>query len=277
MKRSGESLDKAESKRIRVYRNAVRTEAEEETEFIEVTTHGEKILPNNLKKYHGHTLYAKKGIKRWYAKFPGQYKSKAICFDTEEEASNWVREVNIKQEWPIRNIVYKYENKYYCALTQNKVMKFSLEHLDIVENHVWCSHLQESGYYATTSTRIKEKRKMMAFHQMMLPNLKKGETGDHINRITLDNTASNVRAASKTIQCINRRVCSKNKSTITGVSYEKTKRKNQYTATWSEVSGRCTKSFPISIYGKEMAFAKAVALRKEKENTLVPYKIALCK
>ncbi len=127
------------------------------------------------------------------------------------------------------------------------------------------------SYYATHGPH---KKNLLMFHNLMLPDLKAGETADHINRHTLDNTTENVRSASRREQCINRNKFKNNTTGVTGVSY--CKRDNAYVAMWSSPTNpKHKKSFSVAKYG-EQAFSMAVALRKEKECTTDDYRRALC-
>lgn len=240
--------------------------------YIEITTNAsEVILPTNIKKYYG-SICAPCGLnKKWISRFRGNYNYKTASHFSEQEAIDYVKEVNIKNGWPIRNIIYKYGNEYYCHLTKNQMTLFSPEHLDIVQNYTWCAFRNEKRFCAVTWDVVK--KKFMYYHQMIFPNLKKGETVDHINRISLDNRTENMRIASMRTQSLNKDIRINNTSGIIGVRMHE---KRYYATQWRDENYVTQyKFFSIKIHGPEKAFEMAVDYRKYIERTLPHYVYAL--
>lgn len=275
MKRSGTHLEKIEKKRIR--KKYIRSDEGKEKDnerFTEITTKGRKILPSNLIKYHGCVTKRKD---RWRSLIrKSEYIPRAMynTHATKEEAIAHIKEVNINKGVPIKNVIYVYQGDYYCVLTQNQIMKFSVENIDIVEGHNWFALYDNrtASYYA--QTRMGECTNI-SFHRMVIPSLNSNETVDHISRITLDNTIPNLRMASNKTQGINQRIRSDNKTTVKGVSYNEYK--NCYLVTWRDENGnQKNRTFAVSKHGPE-AFDKAVAYRKEIEDTLPHYVLALAR
>ena len=285
MKRSGQSLVKTQTKRAR-------TEEQkdvDEKKYIEITTKGEKIMPTNIKKYTGSVKF-RKGTQNWYTAFHSK-NSKHIrsqTYQSREQAEDRLKEVNRIENLPVRNIVYIYEGQYYCILTQNQLMKFGKENMDIVEKHSWKANYKRptNTFYANTTVRQEEeeeeeeegamykkvKRKNIYFHQMVSPSTSKETSTDHVNRDTLDNNPSNLRSVSKTIQRINQSISMCNTSGVVGVSYDR--HGEGWVAHWTETQSRKKRFFSDSTHGAE-AFTKAVAYRKKKERTVAEYRLAL--
>lgn len=243
----------------------------DERKFTEITTHGIKIYPTNIIKYDGCATYMK-DTKKWVCQFRTN-KSKHLGrkgHTTKEEAQAYIKRMNIEGGFGIRNIVYVYKEEYYCRLTQNQLMKFDVQHLDVVEKNSWHANLscEIGSYYATATESIT--RKHLKFHSIICPPPPKFST-DHINHDTLNNTPSNLRVASQSTQCINRNIKSTNKTGIIGVSLNG----NSYVASWQEEDRRHTKSFSLTTHGKEKALEMAIACRREKESTIPAYKLAL--
>jgi len=212
--------------------------------------------------------------KKWRCEFDGNV-SKHLPNKTvasKEEGEAYIKQVNVEEKLPIRNMVYFYQGQYYCTLTQNQLMKFALENLDLVEKHCWYARFDQpqNCYYAYTSV----KSKGVAFHDLICPVIDQKLSVDHINRDTLNNMPVNLRRVSHTIQNINRKISSRNKTGIVGVTYNKSQKR--YSAHWNIDRLEYRRHFSVTRYGDE-AFAMAVACRKEIENTHKDYMLALCK
>lgn len=238
-----------------------------------ITTEGEVIYPSSIKKYNGSVRKNEWG--RWTAAshYGRKYRSEYATFFTEEEATKHIMQKSI-DEGLVKNIIYKHEGIYYCALTNNQLMLFSEESIDIVQNHVInaCYSPTSRSYYAHTRANGKS----VNFHRLLC-HTEEGQSTDHISIITLDNRLPNLRTASITVQNINK----KDVHTETGIRGVTTCRKNgvivAYKAAWFVNGGLQTKSYHFNIYGEKDALARAIALRKEKEETVPVYKEALCK
>lgn len=119
--------------------------------FTRITTKGRKIMPRNRRKYNG--CVSQNG-NRWRSRFSGAYKYLGCeSHDTKKEAVAFIKEVNIIENLPVRNVIYKYKSEYYCVLTKGQLMKFSKEDRWLVEAHTW--HANYNGctksYYAMNS------------------------------------------------------------------------------------------------------------------------------
>jgi hypothetical protein len=233
--------------------------------FIRITTEGERLLPRDIKKYIGCvSSYDTKNGKRWRSQFHNNYKYlKGMVHKTEDDAVAFIKEVNIKENLPIKNIVYKHDDEYYCVLgLRNQIMKFSIEDMDLVESHTWYSHYCScvGAFYAQT----KLKGVMKSYPQLLFPEMRPGETGDHISRNTLDNTRSNLRIASKREQRKNQRISSRNKSGIKGVY----RYKRGWKAAWSDINGKQHKrSFSDKKHGGSENSKKMAIIARENGET----------
>ena len=223
-----------------------------------------------MSKYCGSILH-RKNANIWYVRF--QYRYTYIPnkgHKNKEDAEVYIKDMNRINNLPVKNIIYEYNGEYFCELKHRKLMKFDFTNISLVQDHYWYPARSKKSYYAIACINSKDIR----FHNLLFPDLCKDMTVDHINRVTLDNTIDNLRPASNRVQAINRRISSKNTTTITGVSYDK--ERNSYCAYHHDYAfHRKSKYFPISVYGKEEAFAKAVAFRKEIERTDPTYLLAL--
>ena len=242
--------------------------------YNEITTNADEvILPTNLKKYLGRVAPPWRREKKWRSCFQGKYKYKGSSHDSEKEAIDHVKEINIRNGWPIRNIVYRYGNEYYCHLTKGQLTLFAVEHMDIIQNNTWYASFypKNKTYYAKTCEYLTQSH--VYYHHRVYPNLKKGETVDHINKISLDNRPENMRVASRRTQILNRNILVNNTTGVTGVKIEKG---NYCIAQWvDENHVPRVKHFSIKKYGYETAFKMAVAHRKYIEETLPSYILAL--
>lgn len=263
-KRSGDPLIKEASKKIK----HEETRLSSEEKFIEVTRKGEKIMPTNMKKYAGSI---EKSRRKWRTRFSCNIYKESKSHKTLEEAEAYRIKINIRENL-IKNMIYKYKDEYYCVLTQRQIMKFSVEDIDIVNNHTWYAGCGNNTYnfYAQT---LKKKR-IRQYHQFIFPSIGYDKTVDHFNsEDTLDNTRDNLRPASKTTQSINQRIQSNNISGIKGVSYHTDT--NSWRARWcSDDDQPLSKSFSIIKYGDTNAKNKAIMYRKNMVESTNKYKIA---
>lgn len=236
--------------------------------FLEITTKSEKIRPTQIDRYKGSV---EKKRNTWYSLFRGKYKHiKSKPHDTQEEAEARIIKINIRENLHIKNVVYIYNGEYYCLLTQNQLMKFSPQDLDLIKTHIWYAAYEPpiKGYYARTNIDGGSK----PFTHFIFTDLLPEESIDHISRVTLDNTRENLRIASASMQVINRNIQAKNKSGVTGVYYRK--RSCAWVAIWNDEKKK-SKSFPIKQYGNDIAFEMACKAREEAIKKLPKYQIAL--
>jgi hypothetical protein len=241
--------------------------------FTDVTTKGVKIMPSNIKKYTG-SIFCRTDRKRnWESRISSNGYKKSKCHATEEEAEAHLKEVNIRENLPIKNIIYEYNGQYYCTLTQKKLMLFSYENIDSVNSYFWglsntVKLNSRNKPYAVAYVKSDKKKRL--FHQLIFPD-KKGETVDHINRNSLDDCRENLRPASRQLQNINQDIKSNNTSGVKGVSYNK--QNKAWCATWVDENGSHLKSFSISKH--DDAKQEATAFRENIERTVPLYKEAL--
>lgn len=238
-----------------------------------ITTESEVIWPTNFKKYNGNVRKQPHG--RWQAKsqYGPLYRCETAMFDTEDEAKEYIMNKS-REEGTVKNVIYKFGDEYYCALTNNQLMLFSFESMDLVQEHVLYAHYEPQSrcYYV----RTKINGKTLSFHPLLCtPN--PGETIDHISTISLDNRLENLRSVPLSIQNLNKKY-NESETGIRGV--RQTKKDGAiigYTAYWATPDGPLTKYFSAKKYGKEKALEMAVALRNEKEESIDSYKKALGK
>jgi len=83
---------------------------------------------------------------------------------------------------------------------------------------------------------------------------------DHIDKNRSNNMITNLRWATRSINCRNKSISSKNTSGIQGVSFDK--KKNRWVASWNEEKLKC-KCFSIKKYGEEQAKQLAIDCRKQ--------------
>ena len=234
----------------------------------------EVIMPTHVSKYYGRVFSNRRNKwNPWVASFSMSYPTK--FFPTEQEAIDCVKEVNSLMGWAVKNIVYKCnDDEYYCYLTRGQFMKFSYEHMSYVQNHVWNAGFsaENNKYYAETTIGEKGNRKMIRYHKMVKTDLADGEIVDHFNRITLDNTVDNLRAATFRTNSLNQETRVDSKTGISGVSITS----SSCVARWFEEDGREGKKyFNINLLGDANALRMAIEYRKEKERTLPHYRLAL--
>jgi hypothetical protein len=280
-KRKGEELNGNEKKKKR-YVDEKKQDAKR-LEYIEITTKGRRIWPSSYEKYTGDI--GRGDGKNWYVRFrmKGYEKYTKWSLKSREDAETHKREVNERYNLP-KNIKYEYKDEYYCILTGERVMKFSIEDCHIVDAHIWStSDITSNVQYAQTSFPIidngggnERKYSHSRFHQLIYTNLNENEVCDHINRDSLDNRRENLRVVNRTIQYINRGAKFTRKATndVIGVSFSDSI--HSWIANWKDENGkRCKRAFSINKYGNEKAKELALALRNEMETTLPHYKIAL--
>lgn len=109
-------------------------------------------------------------------------------------------------------------------LTQGKVAIVDDLDFEWLSQWSWCAHKVTRGeWYASRGETRGGKSRHILMHREIL-GLKLGDplTVDHRNRDTLDNRRSNLRKATHSENCANRRVRSDSKSGIKGVTWSKT-------------------------------------------------------
>lgn len=268
--RSRTPLHKKKSVSKRHKRSSIDKEIDAELYQSIVENAEEIIMPTHLKKYFGCiTKRRDKMTPTWRTIF-GKDGIPSRSFYAREDALAYILLINKQQSWPVRNIIYKADGSYYCALTAGQMMKFSPENMDVVEKHVWNAHYYKSvkSYYASTVVKGKE----IQFHRMVTsPGLL---TTDHINRTILDNSLYNLRIATRTTQAINRKISSKNKTGVTKLYFDV--KGNRYRVGWRTVDKRtASRSFRVRNGNKQAAHQEASQFIKDYVHELPHYRLAL--
>ena len=240
-----------------------------------VTDENESIVmyPTNRKKYNGSVSRYGNRWRTDIIDVNDVYRgvTERRSFGTREDAVAYVKKTSI-DAGTVKNVVYCNGDDYYVALTNRQLMRFSKESLSLVESHtIWATYNTGiKSYYAETAI----KGKHVKFHNLLF-KAKAGETVDHINCVTLDNTLPNLRSADRAVQGTNKH--RKPTATgITGVTKRKRRGKITYTARWQEEGKPRYEEFSIAVHG-ENALNLAKEVRAEKERTLPMYKTALRK
>lgn len=171
-----------------------------------------------------------------------------------------IKRLNHEKRLLIANVIYVYNNEYYCVLSGNQMMKFSFQDIELVEKHTWHAKYNPDtdSFYAVTRVGATKK----SYSQLLFPNMKPGESGDHLDGGTLDNTRENLRAATAPQQSANQKMRSDNKSGYTGVL--RNSRDTGWVAQWTGDDGIVRLYFSdIEYRGKENAKLATIAAREE--------------
>lgn len=201
LKRRNESLDDNEyhvtRKRRHLYTITESQTKENIALFNNIVTEGIQQLPSRISKYSGTVFRRKKAISRpWYASFHDQQGVRhSRSFMTREEAEEDLKRENVVHQLPISNVIYLYNDQYYCVLTTGVVMKFSLESIDFVERYTWVAHYDNTAckYHAACYIRDENNHRLcVRFNRLVLSA--DGDTQvEYINGDTLDNNLPNMR------------------------------------------------------------------------------------
>ena len=155
MKRSGPPLENEEkNKRARKLYKKNKANHVNNGLFLEVTTNGTKIMPRERRKYTGSISY-RKDKARWASVFQGKYNHLSIySHKTEEDAVTYLKKMNVTHNLKVKNVLFLYHDEYYCVLTQEQVMRFSIGHIDVVENHTWQARYDAvlDNFYVTAAS-----------------------------------------------------------------------------------------------------------------------------
>jgi len=220
---------------------------------VDLAVQGLVLLPRSLGKYTGH-------IQR-HEKRGGGFSYVAIIihkdfyclksFKTEAEADKYVRNVSVREGLPIRNKFTVFADRVKVELTKGKILICDYADLHIVEMHTW--HYS----YGYAITRFSGDTTLKCFHNAVMKHSPTDITVDHISRNSLDKHQANLRLVDKTTQSINQGMKSNNKSSVTGVLYDK--RGDNWVATWKDADGyRCCKSYNSKKYGNDVARTRAI-------------------
>ncbi len=148
-------------------------------------------------------------------------------------------------------------------LNHGKTMLFDESDLDLVTSHCWGALAAKSNLWYARNMGIG------LFHiaKMNVSFL------DHINHDPLDNRAANLRPSNPVLNQRNRRMHSKNKSGITGLSRVTRHRKGRlpevnWVVHWGDNLKNFTRTFSCRKYGETLAKQLAIKKRKEVEERL---------
>lgn len=169
-----------------------------------------------------------------------------------------------------KNVLNEYiEEKDYYLLhiinTSNVEIysKIDKEDYPIVSQYKWTLSIHAEDIRVVSNS---PELKRIGLHQFIL-NKSDEYVIDHINRDPLDNRKINLRVTTRSINSINAKPRTENKSGIRGVYFRKARpgiAKASWICEWSENGKRHTKSFSIDKYGEDEAFRLASTLRQEK-------------
>lgn len=221
--------------------------------FIEITTNGRKILPPR-EKYVGLVRKLRNGA-AWQCLIEGDngYRYSKI-FKTERLANDdWLR-LNERDCLAI-NIMYEYENAYYCVMSnESMLMKFSWQDIELVNAHQWRARFKENKYHAIT-------KRHTTFASLLSPL----NSYRYKNKDLLDNTRENVQIVRQGVGYVNRadKIRNDNKSGIKGVFFRELT--NSWYAKWVDDDGKhVVKSFNIATNGG-YDNAKELAIRTRED------------
>lgn len=258
---------------------------EGDSSYEDILKYGKRILPTDRSKYVGSVWHNKKHNK-WLVRFGVKYRHlPTASFDSEAEADAYIQKINIEENLPIRNIIYVFEDSYYCMLTQGKLMKFSSQHIKVVQSRTWCVQYKSGSYYPYTHINREDDdgkihRMLISFPRALYPYLDETVCILYRNKDTLDNTEENLvivpvektRIAYRPVKrkrIVNPQGISLDAPRIAGVFYDVTQK--AWLSKWIDDNNvpQC-KAFKIEDYG-DSAYDQAVALRSQNlEERKVP-------
>jgi len=232
------------------------------------------IFPTSIIKYTG-KYYKRKEKFQVVIRYKLYKKYKLL--DNEKDSFLYIQNKNIKHNLPIKNIIYDYGDADHLQvkLTQNQVMIFDREDIDIVQkyNLSAAKRSDSSGSYDAVTTK---NGKTIKYCNILLKHKPtRFNSVDHIDHNPLINVKKNIRPVTQTIQNINRKIQSNNTSGIIGVYFDK--KGDRWRATWCENGEEIKKSFSCLKWGGyELAKQKAIECRNEQIRLIDSYIIALC-
>lgn len=175
-------------------------------EYVRITTFGQCILPECRSKYTGSVWY-NKPQKRWVARFGLRYPYlQAVSFESEEDAIDYIKRVNVEHGLPILNLLYLYGGEYYCELSNQQLLKFSHASRSLVESRTWTlarkgkpgKQVSHDAVAHVTREELDGSltKKTYTFRRMMFPYIDEDQCVRCRNGDTLDGTLENVYVAS---------------------------------------------------------------------------------
>lgn len=114
-------------------------------------------------------------------------------------------------------------------LTQGQVTVIDAVDRDLTA-FKWAAYKNGINYYAGRNIDTERKKTTLYLHRVILErklghSINEDFVADHINGDTVDNTRSNLRLATRSQNCQNRRMAKRNKSGYSGVSWYKRDKK----------------------------------------------------
>lgn len=152
------------------------------------------------------------------------------------------------------NIIETFDT-YGVLYVDESQFLFDLDDLPIIQSRTW--HKDKDGYLVSYYF-YKGKRKYVSFHRLVM-NAKHDQYVDHINKKKYDNRKQNLRFCTRTENIRNRGLYSTNTSGITGVHFDK--RRKRWVASITYENKRI---FIGRFYSKE----DAIKARLEREVSL---------
>ena len=125
-------------------------------------------------------------------------------FNTYEDAFDFIKEQSsIDCHNRVKNIITKVNDYYECELTQNQIMKFDFQDIDLVQNFTWRS----AGIAMTNQD---DSLISCCFHRCIFGKLEEGHEIKHINGNKYDNRRSNLKIVRKHSRLpSNKKICKK--------------------------------------------------------------------